>query len=238
VTRTNEHGQPVGDPVDWRGALRPQPVVLEGRTVRLEPLAARHAAAIAENLGRHPELWTYRADEPPVSVKDAAQQLAHGTAETDHVTFAVVPASSGELEGMATYLRIAPGAGSIEVGSIIYAPSLQRTRAATEAQYLLMRHAFEELGHRRYEWKCDSLNQPSRDAALRLGFTEEGTFRQALVYKGRNRDTTWFSVVDAEWPRVRAALEEWLADDNHDGRDDRGGRQRRSLAEVRRALDG
>ena len=234
MTRTNEHGQPVGDPVDWPGARPPQPVVLEGATVHLEPLGAHHTRAIVENLGSHPELWTYRGDEPPASVKEAAQQLAHGASETDHLTFAIVPAASGELEGMATYLRIAPAAGSVEVGSIIYAPCLQRTRAATEAQYLLMRHAFEDLGFRRYEWKCDSLNQPSRDAALRLGFTEEGTFRQALVYKGRNRDTTWFSVVDTEWPRVRAALEEWLADDNHDGR----GHQRRSLAGVRAALDG
>jgi RimJ/RimL family protein N-acetyltransferase len=234
VTRTNEHGQPVGDPVDWAGARAPEPVVLEGATVRVEPLAAEHAAAIAAHLGSRPELWTYRGDEPPADAKEAAQQLAHDAAETDHITFAVVPASSGELEGMATYLRVAPEAGSIEVGSIILAPSLQRTRAATEAQYLLMRHAFEDLGYRRYEWKCDSLNQPSRDAALRLGFTEEGTFRQALVYKGRNRDTTWFSVVDREWPRLRAAFEAWLADDNHDA----DGRQRRSLADVRATLDG
>ena len=233
MTRTNEHGQPVGEPVDWRGARAPEPVVLEGSTVCLEPLAADHAQAIADNLGSHPELWTYRGDEAPASVEEAAQQLAHGTSETDHLTFAIVPTASGELEGMATYLRVAPAAGSLEVGSIIYAPSLQRTRAATEAQYLLMRHAFEDLGFRRYEWKCDSLNQPSRDAARRLGFTEEGTFRQALVYKGRNRDTTWFSVIDSEWPRLRAAFEAWLADDHHDA----DGRQRRSLADVRRALD-
>ena len=234
MTRTNEHGQPVGDPVDWSGAKPPEPVLLEGATVRLEPLGAQHAQAIAEKLGTRPELWTYRGGDPPADTKEAAQQLAHGTAGTDHLTFAIVPRSSDELEGMATFLRIAAEVGSIEVGSIIYAPSLQRTRAATEAQYLLMRHAFEDLGYRRYEWKCDSLNQPSRDAALRLGFTEEGTFRNALVYKGRNRDTTWFSVIDAEWPRVRRALEAWLADDNFDPE----GRQRRSLVDVRRSLDG
>ena len=233
MTRTNEHGQPVGDPVDWQGAKPPAPTVLEGRDVRLEPLSADHADAIARNLGAHPELWTYRGDDPPADAGEAARRLASGASATDHLTFAVVPTASGELEGMASYLRIDPGAGSIEVGSIILAPSLQRTRAATETQYLLMRHAFEDLGYRRYEWKCDSLNQPSRDAALRLGFTEEGTFRNALVVKGRNRDTTWFSVVDSEWPRLRAAFEEWLADDNHPE-----GRQRRSLAEVRAALDG
>lgn len=233
MTGTNEHGQPVGDPVDWPGARVPAPTVLEGRDVRLEPLSADHAEAIAGNLGAHAELWTYRSDDPPADAREAAQRLAAGTSEPDHLTFAIVPTASDELEGMASYLRIDPDAGSIEVGSVILAPTLQRTRAATEAQYLLMRHAFDDLGYRRYEWKCDSLNQPSRDAALRLGFTEEGTFRQALVYKGRNRDTTWFSVVDTEWPRLRAAFEAWLADENHPG-----GRQRRSLAEVRGALDG
>ena len=229
MTPTNDFGQPVGDPVDWRGARAPEPVVLSGETVELQPLKAGHAAGIAANLGAHPQLWTYRSDEPPADVKEAAQMLAHGASETDHLTFAVVPRTSGEVEGLSSYFRIDARQGSLEVGAVIYAPTLQRTRAATEAQYLLMRHAFDELGHRRYEWKCDSLNQPSRDAAVRLGFTEEGTFRNASVYKGRNRDTTWFSVTDAEWPAVRTALETWLADDNHDEH----GQQRRSLADVR-----
>lgn len=231
--RTNEHGQPVGESVDWAGAQAPDTVILEGAVVRLEPLKAGHARGIAENLGVHPELWTYRTDDPPADVKEAAQQIAHGAPETDHITFAIVPSDTGALGGLASYLRADRVAGSIEVGSIVYAPALQRTRAATEAMYLLARHAFEDLGFRRYEWKCDSLNQPSRDAALRLGFTEEGTFRHALVYKGRNRDTTWFSVTDDEWARVKAAFEAWLADDNFDG----SGHQRRSLADVRRSLD-
>lgn len=229
----NDFGQPVGEPVDWQGARAPEPVVLTGAGVELQPLKAGHAAGIAANLGTRPELWTYRSDEPPRDVKEAAQMLAHGASETDHLTFAIVPRRSGEVEGLASWSRIHPDGGSLEVGAIIHAPSLQRTRAATEAQYLLMRHAFDELGYRRYEWKCDSLNQPSRDAAARLGFTEEGTWRSALVVKGRNRDTTWFSIIDSEWPRVRQALEAWLADDNFDD----GGGQRRSLADVRRALD-
>lgn len=234
MTRTNDFGQPVGELVEWPGARAPEPVVLSGGSVELQPLKADHAAGIAANLGTHPELWTYRSDEPPGDVKEAAQMLAHGASETDHLTFAVVPRSSGEVEGLASYFRVDPVQGSIEVGAILYAPTLQRTRAATEAQYLLMRYAFDELGHRRYEWKCDSLNQPSREAALRLGFTEEGTFRNAMVYKGRTRDTTWFSITDAEWPSVRTALETWLGDDNHDG----SGQQRRSLADVRRETRG
>lgn len=227
--RTNEHGQAVGEPVDFTGATAPEPVLLEGRHVRLEPLAAPHAQGIRDHLGTHPALWTYRPDLPPESVAEAARRIAHGAAETDHLTWAVVPVASGECEGLLSWYRIQPDLGSVEVAAVIYGPGLQRTRAATEAQHLLMRHAFEDLGYRRYEWKCDSLNQPSRDAALRLGFTEEGTWRNALVYKGRNRDTTWFSVTDREWPGVRDAHEAWLADDNVD----EDGLQRRSLAQVR-----
>ncbi len=133
--------------------------------------------------------------------------------------------------GVASYLRIDPPNGSVEVGHLSYAPALQRTVAATEAMYLMMRRAFEELGYRRYEWKCDSRNAPSRRAAERLGFGYEGTFRQALVMKGRNRDTAWFSIIDSEWPRVRAAFEQWLDPANFDGR----GRQLQSLRQMRSA---
>jgi RimJ/RimL family protein N-acetyltransferase len=126
-------------------------------------------------------------------------------------------------------MRTDPVHGTIEVGGISYSPRLKRTRAGTEAMYLMMRRAFDELGYRRYEWKCDSLNAASRAAALRYGFEYEGTFRQVIVYKGRSRDTAWFSILDGEWPRVRAAFETWLADDNFDA----SGRQRRSLADIR-----
>ena len=135
----------------------------------------------------------------------------------------------GAARGLAAYLRITPAMGVIEVGNISYAPSLQRTRAATEAMYLMMRRAFDELGYRRYEWKADALNAPSGRAALRLGFNYEGTFKQAVVYKGRNRDTAWYAITDAEWPRVRDALEAWLDPANFDA----AGQQLRTLEDVR-----
>jgi len=125
----------------------------------------------------------------------------------------------GQPLGVASLMRIDPANGVIEVGNINFAPALSRTRAATEAMYLLMRRAFDELGYRRYEWKCDALNVPSRQAAARLGFTYEGTFRQAITYKGRNRDTAWFSILDSEWPRLRAGFEQWLAPSNFDAQD-------------------
>ena len=147
----------------------------------------------------------------------------------DPLFHAVVPRSDGRAAGVAAYLRAEPEFGVIEVGHICYAPRLQRTSAATEAMYLLARRAFEELGYRRYEWKCDALNARSRAAAARLGFRFEGVFRQATIYKGRNRDTAWFSLIDREWPAVRAAFERWLDPGNLDG----AGRQRRSLVELR-----
>jgi RimJ/RimL family protein N-acetyltransferase len=142
----------------------------------------------------------------------------------DPLFFAVVDAASGRAAGVASYLRIDPVNGVIEVGHLAFAPQLQRTRVATEAMYLMMKHAFS-LGYRRYEWKCDALNAPSRRAAERLGFTFEGVFRQAIVYKGRSRDTAWFSVIDSEWPVLETAFLAWLDPDNFDA----DGRQRRSL---------
>ena len=145
----------------------------------------------------------------------------------DPLFFAILDRADGKPAGVASYLRITPASGSIEVGHIHDAPRLQRSPAATEAMYLLMQRAFE-LGYRRYEWKCDALNAPSRAAALRLGFQYEGLFRQAVIYKGRNRDTTWFSIIDGEWPRLKRAYEQWLAPENFDG----GGRQKRGLSEL------
>jgi RimJ/RimL family protein N-acetyltransferase len=143
--------------------------------------------------------------------------------------FALLNPDTGKAVGMASYLRITPAAGVIEVGHISYAPRLQKTAAATEAMYLMMCRAFDELGYRRYEWKCDALNAPSRRAALRLGFTFEGAFRQAIIYKGRNRDTAWYSLLDTEWPAVKQAFELWLSPANFDT----AGRQRRCLASLR-----
>ncbi len=147
----------------------------------------------------------------------------------DPLRHAVIERRSGRAVGVASLMRIDHVAGVIEVGGINYAPPLQRTPAATEAMYLMMRRVFDELGYRRYEWKCDALNAPSRAAALRLGFRYEGTFRQATVYKGRNRDTCWFSILDNEWAALKHAFERWLAPDNFDA----AGQQRRSLSSFR-----
>ncbi|WP_312623403.1 GNAT family protein [Pseudofrankia sp. BMG5.37] len=233
MPRRNDLGQLVGDPVSWSGARPPWTRVFTGRSVRLCPLSVEeHARQVVEQLSPHPQLWTYQGDDAPADAEEAALGITVMTQRADTCAFAIVDLASGVFQGRVALLRSQPDVGSIEVGGIIYAPSLQRTRAATEVQYLLMRYAFDDLGYRRYEWKCDSLNQPSRVAATRLGFVEEGTWRNALVVKGRNRDTTWYSIADHEWPLVRKALEAWLADDNFDG----AGRQRRSLAELRARL--
>jgi RimJ/RimL family protein N-acetyltransferase len=232
MTRTNEHGQRIGDPVEgWAPRDPPAPVVLEGRYVRLEPLAAQHADPLFASLGgpANADLWTYRLDlTTPDSVEEVARLVARGAARRDDLTFAVVPHGEGEARGITSLLRIDPAHGSIEVGAILYARSLQRTPAATEATYLLARYVFEDLGYRRLEWKLDSCNEPSSRAAERLGFTYEGRHRQAIVHRGRNRDTDWWSLLDHEWPAVRARIEAWLDPANFDER----GRQRRPLARV------
>ncbi|CAI9418692.1 GNAT family N-acetyltransferase [Nocardioides sp. T2.26MG-1] len=209
---TNDYGQQVGDPVPaWTTRPAPQPVLLEGRYVRLEPLAVDHAAdlhAALCNPGDEP-LWTYRPTDPPADVP-AMKELVRAHLESPTlVTFALVP-KGGTAQGIASYLRIDPATGQVEIAGVLYSRALQRTRAATEAIHLAMRHAFDDLGYRRFEWKCDSLNEPSRRAAIRLGFTYEGRFRHHMITKGFNRDTDWFSVTDAEWPQVKAAHERWL----------------------------
>ena len=150
----------------------------------------------------------------------------------DPLFHAIIDTATDKAIGVASYLRIFPDIGSIEVGHINYAPALQRTVAATEAMYLMMARAFDELGYRRYEWKCDNANEKSRNAAARLGFTFEGVFRQCTIYKGRNRDTAWFSILDGEWPRVKAAFEAWLDPANFDA----AGKQKRSLSDLRAEL--
>jgi RimJ/RimL family protein N-acetyltransferase len=144
------------------------------------------------------------------------------------VLFALVPADTGRAAGWASYMRIKPAHGVIEVGNVLFSPALQRTRASTEAMYLMARHVFEDLGYRRYEWKCNAKNEPSRRAALRLGFTFEGIFRQHMVTKDRNRDTAWFSMLDHEWPARKRAFEAWLDPANFDDQ----GKQRKSLTEI------
>jgi RimJ/RimL family protein N-acetyltransferase len=225
VRPANEHGQPLGEALpDWRPPPAPTRRVLLGRYCRLEPLAVEHAAALhAANAADDGSMWTYLPYGPFAGLADYAAWVAQVTPGADPLLFAIVD-ESGAPAGTAGYLRIDPRSGSIEVGHLAYAPRLQRTRAATEAMCLLMRNAFE-LGYRRYEWKCNALNAPSRAAALRLGFRFEGVFRQALVVKGHNRDTAWYSVIDGEWPRLHAGFEQWLAPANFDP----AGRQRRPL---------
>ncbi|MGN6160164.1 MAG: GNAT family N-acetyltransferase [Marmoricola sp.] len=227
MTRVNEFGQPIGRALEWSSATSPSPQVISGRHVRLEPLSVADAAELYEALRHNPELWTYLPVDAPTDVAAMAAIIEEQCALADAQPF-VVRDLAGTALGTLSYLRDQPAIGLIEVGWVTFGPKLQRTPASTEAQYLLMRHALEDLGYRRYEWKCDSLNAPSRAAAVRLGFVDEGTWRNALVLKGRNRDTTWYSITLEEWPRVRAAFEAWLADDNFVD-----GRQRRSLASLR-----
>jgi RimJ/RimL family protein N-acetyltransferase len=175
------------------------------------------------------ELWVYLFDGPYSDVASFRESLSKKAAAKDSLCFAIVDNATGRAVGVASYMAIVPAHRTIEVGSILFTPLLQRTPGATEAMYLMARHAFEELGYRRYEWKCNALNAPSRRAALRYGFTFEGVFRQHMIMKGRNRDTAWFSMLDSEWPLRKAALERWLAPSNFDG----AGRQRKALSALR-----
>ena len=226
----NEYGQLVGDRVEWSPSLlRPAPITISGADVALEPLSVGHAPALYEALCRPEDrpLWTYRPTGPPQDVDEMVGLIAVHLAAAELVTFALVP-RSGRAEGIASYTRIDPATGQVEIAGVLFSRRLQRTRAATEAVHLAMRHAFDDLGYRRFEWKCDSLNEPSRRAARRLGFRYEGRFRQHMITKGRNRDTDWFSVTDAEWPQLRALHERWLDPSNFDA----AGRQRVSLSSL------
>jgi RimJ/RimL family protein N-acetyltransferase len=207
--------------------------MLDGRYVRLEPFEDGHRAALFASLHRRdgdPALWDYLPYGPfDGPAWDA--WFGESAASTDPLFFAIVDRGRQLPMGQASYLRIEPAHGVIEIGHIALGAALQRTPAATEAIYLLARHAFDGLGYRRLEWKCDALNVRSRRAAERFGFTFEGVFRQHMIVKGRNRDTAWFSIVDSEWPAARTGFEEWLAPANFD----ESGRQRRRLADVRSA---
>lgn len=203
--------------VDAGPAKRPQRTVLEGRYVTLVPLDARsHGEALWEGTKgeQNDALWRYLAEGPFANREDFDRALAGMAASEDPLFFTIIGRSTQRPAGRASYLRIDTKHRVIEVGSILYSPALQRTRGATEAMYLMARHVFEDLGYRRYEWKCNALNQPSRRAALRLGFTFEGIFRQHQIVKGRNRDTAWFSMLDSEWPRRKEAFERWLDPEN------------------------
>lgn len=221
---------PVGFPVPhWRPRARPSAAAMVGRYCRLERLSAeRHAAELFAASAGAPESWIYLHQDPPADFAEYESWVAASAPRDDPFYYAIIAGESGLAVGVAALMRIDPANGVIEVGSIHYAPALRRTRAGTEAIYLLMRRVFDELGYRRFEWKCDSLNAASRRAALRYGFRFEGIFRQAVVYKGRNRDTAWFSIIDGEWPHLRAGYAAWLDPANFDA----DGRQRKALATL------
>jgi RimJ/RimL family protein N-acetyltransferase len=226
--RTNALGQPIGEPVEhWTPPPKPSREPMVGRFCRVETLdAARHARDLHDANARDADgrMWTYLPYGPFASFDAYAQWAASAAATSDPMFHAIVDLRSGCAAGVAAYLRIDPTSGSIEVGHIAFSPLLQRTPAATEAMYLMMRRAFE-LGYRRYEWKCDALNAGSRAAAARLGLSYEGVFRQARVNKGLNRDTAWFAAIDGEWPALDRAFRQWLDPSNFDA----DGRQRVSL---------
>lgn len=232
---TNDYQQPIGNAMpDWQGCPRPERIVLEGRFCRLEPLASAHTAALwaAWNTAKDDRGWTYLSVGPFSDQQQFADFIDTASRSNDPLHYAVVDTNSGKAVGTLSLMRIDPANGAVEVGFVMYTPLLQRTVQATEAQYLLMKYAFG-LGYRRYEWKCDSLNGPSRHAATRLGFRFEGLFRQTLVYKKRTRDTAWFSILDSEWPLIQQTFECWLSVENMPD-----GVQKQGLAEIRNSLMG
>ena len=214
----NDFGQPIGDAVDWTPGEPLVPATLTGRTCRLEPLGDQHVDGLYSALcvDSPPSIWTYMPSGPY-----ADREAFAASVDALHAIPAMVPLAvvltDGTPVGIATFLRINHVNGTAEVGYISYGSALQRTTAATEAMYLMARHAFDVVGVRRYEWKCDDLNEPSRRAAARLGFTYEGTFRQAVVYKGRNRDTAWFAITDEQWPALKPSRT-WRASSPPDAR--------------------
>lgn len=227
----NSYDQPIGCPIaNWSARLHPPRSPMQGRYCRLEPLnVSEHLDSLYESLGNNPITdWTYLPYGPFEQVADFKQWLQQQDGLDDPLFYAIVDSTSNNALGLASYLRIAPYGGVIEVGHIHYSKFLQKTPMATEAMFLMMQRVFDELGYRRYEWKCDALNTRSRAAALRLGFTFEGIFRQATVYKNRNRDTAWYSMIDSEWLRLKRVYKVWLDPDNFDS----SGSQIKPLGEL------
>jgi RimJ/RimL family protein N-acetyltransferase len=217
---------------NWQPRPRPERKPIEGRTVRLEPLSATshgdglfEASSVADVGGR----FRYLPDTPPASRAEFQPWLERAEANDDPLFFTVIDKSSGKVAGRQTLMRIDPANGVIEIGNIYWGPLISRKPAATEAQFLFAKYAFDDLGYRRYEWKCNNLNQPSKRAAERFGFKFEGVFRQHLIVKGENRDTAWYSIIDKEWPALRRAYEGWLDPANFDS----DGRQKRRLEDFR-----
>jgi RimJ/RimL family protein N-acetyltransferase len=233
---TSENGLPssdLGPLVDAHPAHRPERVTLAGRWVTLAPLDAhKHAVSLYDGSNGEPErerVWTYLFDGPYATLHDFRASLETKARSEDPLFFAVIDRTTGRALGYHSLMRFDAANRVIEVGNIMYTPPLQRTAGATEAQYLFASYVFDTLGVRRYEWKCNAFNAPSRRAAERLGFTFEGIFRQHMIVKGRNRDTAWYAMLDGEWPALKAAFELWLRRDNFDD----AGRQKESLSALR-----
>lgn len=229
----NTEDLPVGFPIDnWQSCQLPSRQNMQGRFCRVEATDANaHTTGLYKAFGHDSDHrnWTYLPYGPFDNENSFSDWLASVCRGNDPLFHSIIQLETGQPVGLATFMRIVPETGVIETGHIHYSPLMQRTPVATEAMYLMMKRVFEELGYRRYEWKCDSLNEPSRRAAERLGFQYEGLFRQATMYKGRNRDTAWFSIIDSEWPALKQAFESWLQADNFNT----DGSQKQSLASFR-----
>ncbi len=229
--RENEFGQPIGPDVEnWKPATVPDHTPMQGHYCRIDPLKPAHAKTLfaAFSEGDNNGLWTYMPIGPFATLEDFQSWLVPACQGTDPHFYALTERRTGMAIGIASYLRITPQFGVTEVGNIAFSPRLQKSRIATEAMFLLMQNAFNTLGNRRYEWKCDALNAPSRRAAQRFGFSYDGLFKQALVYKGRNRDTAWYSILDKDWPAIEQGFKLWLEPENFT----ENGNQKQRLADL------
>ena len=228
----NEYGQMIGESMEgYTPGELPSIDFLEGRYTIIEALSVeKHAEDLLAVYGPDSprEMWTYLFQPPVANLEELMVALKQMIERKDRFYYAIIDKATGKALGTFSLMRIDPANRVIEVGAVTFSPALKHTRMGTEAQFLLARYVFEELNYRRYEWKCDALNLPSRKAAERLGFIYEGTFRQAVVYKGRTRDTDWMSMIDKDWPKVKARLETWLRPENFD----KNGRQYKSLREL------
>ncbi|MEL7429198.1 MAG: GNAT family protein [Pseudomonadota bacterium] len=223
------------DLTNWKGCERPHRKVFEGKYVRLEPLdASKHGDELYEAVthGDADGRFRWLPEDTPESRDAFEPWLAMAEKSEDPMYFAVIDLSTGKVAGRQTMMRMNPENGVAEIGHIHWGPAIQKTPATTEAFYLFATHLFDELGYRRFEWKCNNRNEPSKDAALRYGMTPEGVHRQAAVLKGENRDTAWFSLLNYEWPKVGSAMRKWLDISNFDDQ----GQQIRRLEEIRRSL--
>jgi len=233
----NPFNQPIGlDVPNWQAAVAPDQSPLQGRYCRLVALDPSHSADLFEafSSGDTDGLWTYMPVGPFETLLDLQEWVTGASISQDPLFYALIEQSTGKAVGVASYLRITPAQGVIEVGFISFSPRLQRTTVATEVMFLMMQYAFNTLGNRRYEWKCDALNAPSRAAAQRYGFTYDGLFKQAMIYKGRNRDTAWYSILDGDWPAIERGFTTWLDPANFDA----DGQQKQRLADLITAQGG